>query len=258
MSVLLSDRPASGVLRLRIHRPEARNAMNGDVRAALLQTLAEAANDASIRALLFASSGGVFCAGGDLPTMVGLSREQADQRMRESHAVAAAIGTFPKPVVVAVERFAMGAGAGLALLADHLMLAENAVLGFAFLKIGLTPDWGTTVTLRLRAGHIHAARILRNAENISASAAMSFGMADEMVGMEEIEPLAIERAAALARLPAAAFARLKIRLRAPDLLRVLEEEREAQVAALTGSEFVEGYAALVAKREADFTLLPRE
>ena len=252
MSALLIDEPEVGVMRMRINRPEARNAINAEIRAALLKAVPAAALDPNVRVLLFASAGGTFCAGGDLPSMVGVSRDQADQRMREGHAVAAAIGTFPKPVVAAVERFAVGAGAGLALLADHVILADNAVLGFPFLKIGLSPDWGITATLKLRAGHVRASRILRNAETVAAAEAVEAGIADEMVAATDIERAAIERATTLARLPAAAFARMKTRLSPPDLLQVLDEERVCQVDSLTGPEFKEGYAALLAKRQPNF------
>jgi len=252
MTVLLMDDPAPGVRRLRINRPAARNAIDADVRAALLTEIPRAADDPAVRVLLFGSAGGIFCAGGDLPSMAGLTREAADARMRESHGIAAAIGTFPKPLVVAAERFAMGAGAGLALLADHLILADNAVLGFPFMKIGLMPDWGTTATLRLRAGHVMATRILRTAANIPAAEALATGIADEIIPLEQIEQVSIERASALALLPATAFARLKMRLRAPDLLRALDEEREAQVECLSGPEFAEGYDAFLARRAPDF------
>jgi 2-(1,2-epoxy-1,2-dihydrophenyl)acetyl-CoA isomerase len=252
MSLLLIDDPLPGVRRLRINRPEARNAIDAAVRAALRAALADAANDSSVRVMLFGSANGIFCAGGDLPSMVGLTRAAAEERMRESHEVAAAIGTFPKPVVAAVERFAVGAGAGLALLADHLMLADNAVLGFPFLKIGLVPDWGITATLPLRAGSTMAARVLRTAANVSASEALAAGIVDELVPSGQIEQLSIDLAAALAVLPAGAFRRLKTRLRGRDFLKTLDDERAAQVSCLIGPEFAEGYAAFVAKRMPDF------
>jgi len=255
MNVLLIDEPAPAVRRLRINRPDARNAINAPVRAALLEELARAERDPAVRALLFASMGGTFCAGGDLPTMIGLSRDAADQRMRESHGLAAAIGTFPKPVVVGVEGFAIGAGAGLALLADHLILADNAVLGFPFMKIGLAPDWGISATLRQRTGHVLAARLLRTGANIAAAEALAHAIADEIVPAHDIEQVSIERASALAKLPSAAFSRLKARCRPADFLKVLDDEREAQVECLTGPEFAEGYAAMVGKRAPDFTVI---
>jgi enoyl-CoA hydratase/carnithine racemase len=258
MTVLLIDHPAPGVRRLRIHRPEARNAIDAAVRAALRTALDDAAGDAAVRVLLFGSAGNTFCAGGDLPTMVGLSHDAADARLQESHGIAGTIAQFPKPVVVAVERFAVGAGAGLAMLADHLILAEDAMIGFPFLKIGLVPDWGITATLSMRAGYQAAARILRNAANVPATEALALGIADEVVPSERIEQHAIECAAALTALPAAAFGRLKSRLRSGDFQKALDEERAAQVASLTGPEFAEGYAAMAAKRSPDFRKIPAQ
>ena len=252
MTVLLIDDPASGVRRMRIDRPNARNAIDAAVRAALRSALSDAAADPDVRVILFGSANGVFCAGGDLPSMVSLSEADADIRMRESHGIAATIGNFPKPVVAAVEKFAIGAGAGMALLADHLIMADDAFLSFPFLKIGLVPDWGITATLPLRTGIARAARVLRSGGTILAAQAVDTGVADEMAPADQIESIAIDRATALGALPAAAFARLKIRLRGQELQATLDAERIAQVQSLIGPEFREGYAAFLEKRSADF------
>lgn len=252
VTVLLIDDPALGVRRLRVNRPEARNAIDADVRAALRAALTAASQETAVRSLLIGSANGIFCAGGDLPSMIGLSSETADARMRESHEIAATIATFPKPVVVAVERFAIGAGAGMALLADYLIMADDAVLGFPFLKIGLVPDWGTTATLPLRIGFARAARILRSSETVKSSEALELGIADEVLPADQVEPRSIEQACNLAALPAAAFRSLKARLNGTQIQTALDEERVAQVSALSGPEFAEGYAAFIEKRSARF------
>ena len=76
MSIVV-DRPAAGVLRIRIDRPDARNAIDGDVRAGLKAALAEGCGDDEARALLIGGTGGMFSAGGDLPSLVGLDEAAA-------------------------------------------------------------------------------------------------------------------------------------------------------------------------------------
>lgn len=252
MPVLLIDDPSPGVRRVRIDRPRARNAIDAAVRSALRAAIDDAAHDPATRALLIASENGMFCAGGDLPTMIGLSAEAADTRLREGNAIVASLAAFPKPVIAAVEGFAIGSGAGLALLADDLILADDAYLGFPFLKIGLVPDWGTTATLPWRAGNAFAARILRTAGTVRAAEAIAAGVADEIAPAADIARVAIEHAEALAASPLEAFARLKARLRPHDLEAALDAERTAQVQCLLGAEFAEGYAAFTAKRMPDF------
>ena len=253
MTVLLIDSPAPGVRRLLLNRPEARNAIDAELRAALAAALADAEADAGVRALLIGGAGGMFCAGGDLPSLAGLAPEAAAARMAEGHEIVKRLWAFPKPVVAAVERFAVGAGAGLALLADRVVMGEDAILGFPFLKLGLVPDWGLMATLPWRAGPVLASRLFGDAANLKGSDALASGVVDAAVAVEEVMPRALALADAMVALPAAAFCRTKKVLRSADLESILAAELGAQVACLTGPEFAEGYAAFRDRRAPDFT-----
>jgi 2-(1,2-epoxy-1,2-dihydrophenyl)acetyl-CoA isomerase len=253
MTALLTDTPAPGVRRLLINRPEARNAIDAEVRELLAAALEDAARDDDVRALLIGGAGGMFCAGGDLPSLVGLEPELAAARMAQGHAIVRRLWTFPKPVVSAIERFAIGAGAGLALLADRIVMDETARLVFPFLKLGLVPDWGLMATLPWRTGMAAAARLLGDAAELDGKAALAAGAVDEVAAADRLMALAIARAAALAELPLAAFARMKAGLRSIDLTPALDHELAAQVACLGGAEFAEGYAAFREKRAPSFS-----
>ena len=253
MTALLVDTPSQSIRRIRINRPAARNAIDADVRADLLRELQAAANDPTVRALIFGSSQGMFCAGGDLPSMVGLSAEDAETRLREGCVITEMIGKFPKPVVAGVERFAVGAGAGIALLADHLILANDAIIGFPFLRLGLGPDWGISASLTWRVGARAAFRMLRDAATVPSTLALQLGLADEVVPPDQLAHRAVEAAQELAELPPNAFARLKAMFRPPNLGDALDQERRAQIESLLGTEFAEGYAAMREKRAANFT-----
>lgn len=250
MEPLLIDNPRPGLRRLRLNRPAARNAIDADLRAALRMAVTEAGADPAVRALLIAGTGGIFCAGGDLASLVGIDHAAALARMRDGHALVDQLWHFPKPVVAAVERYAIGAGAGLALLADRVVMGEDAVLGFPFLKLGLVPDWGLMETLPRRAGPPLAARLFLEGANLKAADALATGVADAVAPAGGVTEAALDMAEALAALPPAAFSRLKACLRssAPDL----EAEAHAQADCLTGPEFAEGYAALKEKRAARF------
>ena len=242
MNELLVDHPAPYVRRLLINRPDARNAINAAVRDSLFSALTAARDDDAIRAIIIGGAGGFFCAGGDLPSMVGMVREAARDRMADGHRIVALLWTFPKPVIAAVERAAAGAGAGIALLADRVVMGQAANLLFPFLRLGLVPDWGLIQTVCLRAGQARASQIFLD------------GKPDLAIEDDAVMPRAIEESERLAALPQQAFARLKILLRqnsGTDPLN-LAKEAEAQVACLTGPEFVEGYAAFKEKRSPDF------
>lgn len=254
MDELLADEPGEGIRRLRINRPDARNAVNAAVRAGLLDALTAARDDATVRAVILGGAGGIFCAGGDLPSMVGISQDAARQRMGEGHQIILLLWSFQKPVVAAVERAAAGAGAALALAADRIVIGRESALVFPFLRLGLVPDWGLMELLRRRAGLSLATRICLDNASIKGADAVAGNLADLSVAESDVMATAITEAERLAALPAAAFARLKTGLRGlggPDPLN-LAFEANAQAECLIGPEFAEGYAAFRDKRPPDF------
>jgi 2-(1,2-epoxy-1,2-dihydrophenyl)acetyl-CoA isomerase len=255
MDEILEDEPRPHVRRLLINRPSARNAINEPVRNQLLDALLMARDDPHIRCVLIGGSGGLFSAGGDLPSLVGLSAGDARARMQSGHQLVRLLWAFPKPVISAVERLAAGAAAGLALLADRIVIGQNANLLFPFLRLGLVPDWGLMQTLTRRAGYARANQILLDNASIKGTDAIGMGLADIVSAETEVMARALMEAEALAALPLSAFNRLKAGLRnaeQSDPL-FLVHEAEMQVACITGAEFEEGYAAFKEKRAASFT-----
>ncbi len=252
MSVQL-DRPAPGVARLRLDRPEARNAINDAVRNGLHDALVAVRDDASVRALLLGGTGGVFCAGGDLPSLVGLSEADALARMRSGHRNVALLWEFPKPVVAAVERFAIGAGAGLALLADEIVIGDDAILGLPFARLGLVADWGVAGSLAWRIGPAKALGLYAGAASLKGADAVAAGLAERAVPAGEVMDAALARAVELARVAPNAFARVKALLRgkAEPALQLAREAHD-QAACVVSAEFAEGYAAFCEKRPPRF------
>lgn len=253
MTILL-DAPAPGVARLLIDRPDARNAVDNVTRAALLDAIATVRADAAVRALVIGGRGGVFCSGGDLPSLIGLEYDAAFARLRSGHAIVASLWEFPKPVVAAVERFAVGAGAGLALLADHIVVGPSSSFVFPFLKLGLVPDWGLTGSLPHRVGRTRAARLLAESATVAASEAIALELADDLVADEDVMAHAVKIARSQADLPPGAFACLKALLRGEaERALSLFAEAQAQARCLASDEFVEGYAAFREKRSPRFS-----
>ncbi|MDF7774777.1 enoyl-CoA hydratase/isomerase family protein [Sphingomonas sp. AOB5] len=252
MSVQI-DSPAPGIARIRIDRPEARNAINDAVRAGLLPALEQVRDDPSVRALVIGGTGGVFCAGGDLPSLAGLSEDAAYARLRDGHRIASLVWSFPKPVVSAVERFAVGAGAGLALLADEIVMGEGAMLSFPFAKLGLLMDWGLAGTLPRRIGPEATTRLYAMAATLKGPQALELGLADRLAKDDAVMDAALDRAIELAKVAPAAFASAKARQRG-DAEEALQLDREAreQAACIVSPAFAEGYAAFREKREPRF------
>ena len=246
------DEPGPRVWRILIDRPEARNAIDGETRAALIAAVADARSDEAARALLLGGANGLFSAGGDLPSLVGLDRSAALARLQHGHELVTALWEFPKPVVVAVERFAVGAAAGLALLADEIIVGRSAQFAFPFLRLGLVPDWGLVGSLKLRVGWAQAIRLLRDSAVVKGERALALGLADRLVEDEKVMAEAVAAAEALARLPREAFATMKRLMRGDAAALGLAEEAAAQAERIVSDEFAEGHAAFREKREPRF------
>ncbi len=254
MSAVSFETPAPGIARIAINRPDKRNAINTEARHGLIDALGAAMADAGVHAIVLGSTGGHFCAGGDIDSMAELDVAAARARMKDGHRLVRLLAEAEKPVVAGVEGFAVGAGAGIALLADTIVLAEGGTIGFPFFRVGLTPDYGILYTLPRRVGSARARQILLYARMYRGNEAYEAGLADEIAADGTAEARALELAAELAAMPPHAFALSKRHLAmAPGTLEAtLEMEAMAQSLAFNGPEFEEGRAAFRAKRKPAF------
>lgn len=251
---VLLDRPAPHVARLLINRPTKRNAIDQAVREQLTAHIRALMADGATRALVLGGVDGVFSAGGDVPSMVGLSEQQARERMQHVAALCRLVADLRMPVVSAMEGIAAGAVVGLALLGDQIVAGPGTKVLFPFFKLGLTPDWGQLLTLPRRVGIGPARRILTAGVPVGGEEAERLGLVDLLVPDAEVMATAVQQAAALAQLPQEAFARMKRRLNevSPTLDAELAREETDQAVCLTGPDFREGFAAFRDKRTADF------
>ena len=248
------DRPAEGVLRILIDRPEKRNAMDHRVREALTAVIGEALATPACRALVLGGVDGVFSAGGDVHSMGDLSEHDARARMRHIQVLCRLLASARLPVVSAMEGVAAGAAVGMALLGDEIVVGDRTRILFPFLKLGLTPDWGLLLTLPRRVGVAGARQLLTRGDAVSGDEAVACGLADERVDDDAVMATAVARAERLAALPPRAFARMKARLNepAPTLAEALHREEDDQASCLLSAEFSEGLSAFLNKRAPNF------
>jgi len=253
-TVVLMDRPAPHVARLLINRPDKRNAIDFNVREQLTLRLRELQHDRTTRALVIGGVGGVFSAGGDVPSMRGLTEAQARERMQHIHGLCRLVASARFPVVSAMEGFAAGAVVGLALLGDLAVGGPGTRVMFPFLRLGLAPDWGQLLTLPRKVGIGPARRILTSGKTLDGEEAHRLGLLDLFVPDDQVMQEAISQASALSLLPQEAFSRMKQRLNnvSGSLDEELAREETDQAVCLLGDDFEEGYAAFTEKRAPDF------
>lgn len=222
-----------------LNRPQQRNALSVAMREGLARAVADVANDRTVRAVLVRGAGEHFCAGGDVQAMASGEEDTPEKRlarMRSYHPLIVGLAQLDRPVVAAIDGAAFGAGFGLALLADIVLVSSRARLCMAFQRLGLVPDFGATYTLPRVVGLQRAREIFLSAREIHSQEAVQLGIALECVSPDRLHVRAREIAQALSQASPLAVGLTKRALHAsfgsslPDMLEV---ESSAQAVAAT-------------------------
>jgi len=240
----------SGWSRLTLNRPEAKNALNTALLGRIATELNALAGDPACRAVVLTGAGGHFAAGADIGEIEhkGPAEGAADPRKARW----AAIRAFPKPLIAAVDGFALGGGFELALMADCMVLGETARLGLPETNLGLIPGAGGGQRLMALAGRARATRLVLTGEIIDAATAHDWGIAGwraEGPALPLAEALA-ERLAARAPLALAAAKRALVA--GDEAALALETERAGFEALLGTDDKAEGIRAFRDKRKPEF------
>jgi 2-(1,2-epoxy-1,2-dihydrophenyl)acetyl-CoA isomerase len=247
----------AGVATLTLHRPNARNALDAELKSALLSELRRAGRDREVRVVVLTGAGSAFCAGQDLRETAGRDQPAFGVLLRESyHPLILGIRRLEKPVVAALNGVAAGAGASLAFACDLRVAAESASFVLAFGRVGLIPDSGATWLLQRLIGPGRTAELAFTGDPLPADDAERLGLVNRVVPDDR---LAAETQALAARLAAAAPRALALTKRA--LNRSLEVglgdalEYEAALQDLAGrtADHAEGVRAFIDKRPPRFS-----
>jgi 2-(1,2-epoxy-1,2-dihydrophenyl)acetyl-CoA isomerase len=245
---------ANDVATVTLNRPDKMNSLNAAMRAELLDALSRAPREG--RAVVLTGAGRGFCAGQDLGDVGSISELNLERVLREEYEpLLGLIHDCPVPVICAVNGVAAGAGANLALAADVVIAARSASFIEAFARIGLIPDAGGTYWLPRLAGMARAMGMCLFADPIPAETAAGWGLIWEAVDDDRLEARAAELAERLAAGPTRAYRLMRQALRqsaANDLNAQLALEAELQGEAGRSRDFIEGVAAFLEKRPAQF------
>lgn len=216
---------------LRLNRPDQLNAMTRAMADRLRAELADTADDPAISVLVVTGTGRAFSAGADRKEVL----EGPDATIRERRATpmwpVEEIFAYPKPIVAALNGPAYGGGATFAMAADLRIAAASARLTFNLVKVGLTPEFGSTFLLWRQVGYATALELMLTARSVDASEAAALGLVNRVVPdgalVDETEAL-VEQ---LAALPNGAAAATKAVMRA-GLEASFAEARKAELRSL--------------------------
>jgi 3-hydroxypropionyl-coenzyme A dehydratase len=176
--------PREEIAIIRINRPEALNAMNVDVIAELSKTIDIVGVDDGIKALIITGAGErSFCAGADIGYMVSIDPIQAEKYASSAQAVLNKIENLQKPIIAAVNGFALGGGCELAMVCDIRIASSNAKLGQPEVTIGIPPGWGGTQRLLRIVGPAKAKELVFTGKMITAEEAERIGLVNRIVGL---------------------------------------------------------------------------
>ncbi|GAA4318582.1 enoyl-CoA hydratase/isomerase family protein [Flaviaesturariibacter amylovorans] len=178
----------NGILTVTINRPDKLNALNKDVIADLAAVVTEIESNAEIRSALITGAGPKsFVAGADISEFVGLSKEEGETLARQGQeTVFNRIERCAKPIVGAVNGFALGGGCELAMSCHFRLASENAKFGQPEVNLGLIPGYGGTQRLVQLVGKGRALELMLTGNMIDAATALQWGLVNHVVPQEEL------------------------------------------------------------------------
>lgn len=240
---------------VKVNRPEAMNALNYDTLEELYMAFKEIEKDSSVRSVIVTGEGKAFVAGADIAAMSEMSAAEGREMMKKGHQLMNFMETIEKPVIAAVNGFALGGGCELALACDFRIASEKAKFGQPEVGLGIIPGFGGTQRLPRLVGKSRGKMLIMTGDIVGAKEALDMGLCDMLVAPDQL----IMEAEALAK---------KIMTKAPlaigaakaainrgydlDMRSATALEMEAFTGPFASEDKREGMAAFLNKRAVDF------
>ncbi len=184
---------------IRIDRPEAMNSLNEQVLTELGAAVDEADADSDIRAIIITGEGRAFVAGADIAGMHPLDEKAGYEWGRLGQKVFRKIETLKKPVIAAVNGFALGGGCELAMACDIRIAGEKAKFGQPEVGLGITPGYSGTQRLPRLVGKAKAMELILTGDIIVAAEAAAIGLVNKVVPQETLMEEALSMAGKIAK-----------------------------------------------------------
>jgi len=253
-TILCQER--DGVATITFNRPQALNALNDKLLGEFQEALNQVAGNSDIRVLILTGSGEkAFVAGADITEIARLNALQAKLFARRGQEIISQLEQISIPVIAAVNGFALGGGAEMALACDFIYASENAMFGLPEINLGIIPGFGGTQRLPRIAGAPRAKEMIYTGKMISAAEAAQMGLVNKVCPAGDLLP-EVEKTAGLIA------TRGRVSLRAAkevinlganiDIRSGLAAERDAFALCIDSPDAREGTSAFLEKRKARF------
>jgi enoyl-CoA hydratase/carnithine racemase len=244
---VLVETAAPGVLQVTMNRPERKNALDRATYVALAEALSAGDADPAVRAIVLTGAGGSFTSGNDIRDFAAA----AGTGPRVAMDYLGVIANSRKPVIAAVEGFAVGIGTTMLLHCDLAYAAKGASFRMPFVALGLCPEGASSYLLPLMAGSKRAAELLMLGEAFGPEVALDAGIVNAVTSEGGALAVAIEKAKAFVALPPEAVAVTKMLLKrgnAAAVTETLATEARHFSERLVSAEAQAAFAAFLTKR----------
>jgi enoyl-CoA hydratase len=190
----------NGIAVVTINRPQNLNALNSEVVTALENSLRDVEQNADVKVVVITGAGEkAFVAGGDIKEMTSMDSAAARAFSQRGHRLIAFMEQMKKPIIAAVNGYALGGGLELALACDFIYASEKAKLGLTEVTLGVIPGFGGTQNLPRLIGPNRAKELIFSGKQLTAQQARDWGLVNEVAPAEELMTRVMEIAQKIAR-----------------------------------------------------------
>jgi enoyl-CoA hydratase len=244
-----------GIATIAVNRPDVLNALNRRVLAEMLVAIGQVSADDDVKCVILTGVGKAFVAGADIAEMSNYTNREALAFGDLGHSVLIGLETLDKPVIAAVNGFALGGGTELALGCDFIYASTKAKFGQPEVNLGIIPGFGGTQRLARSIGLNKARELIYTGDIISAEEARRIGLVAALFEPEELMDKVIEKAKILmSKGPLAIATAKRVMNKGADLSldAALEFEKQAFSALFGSEDRAEGMKAFIEKRKPNF------
>lgn len=247
---------SEGIATVTINRPQALNALNEETLLEISSRIDDARQDEKTKVIIITGAEDrAFCAGADLKMMKGANAYKGMRLSQIGQKLTMKIEEVEKPVIAAINGYALGGGLELAMACDIRIASENAQLGQPEVNVGLIPGWGGTQRLPKFVGKGKAKEMIFTGERVDAKTAEKLGLVNRVVPQDRLKSAVREFAAELMNKPPIAIdlAKQLINTSSETNLNVgLTNEAEAFGVLASTEDFTEGVSAFLEKRKPQY------
>jgi enoyl-CoA hydratase len=247
---------SEGVATITLNRPEALNAFSKEVVEEILRALEDVKSDENMRVLVLTGTGEkAFSAGADIKAMAGMTALKARELSLMGESLCLALENFEKPVIAAINGYALGGGLEVAMACDFRIASENARMGQTEVNIGLIPGWGGTQRLTRLVGMTKSKELVFTGRMVDARTAEQLGIVNMVTSTDKLKETVRQFALELASKPPVALKVAKSLINKGaniSLDSALALEREGFGVVASSEDFKEGVSAFTGKRKPIF------